>query len=425
MTDSEHNRYLRRLCFPKPLEAAFQADYWAKTRPLLQIYLAFLALLNLTDLAFAPRELLDQNRLAILWTVLHSAGHVCLLILTRARWFGQIWQPILVLQLCFTLLVSVNLDPLIGIELVDLRAVLMTGAFIVLLVVYIVVRLQFMWASITGAVYVTAIIWHDVTLFGSKSAAFGNVYYQNLVIFSMLGLFACYYLERLHRSNFLNAHLLRLEREKSETVLQNVLPPSIVDRLKNAETVADDHTEATVLFADIVDFTRWSAQRPALEVLQLLNDVFSRFDRLVEACGLEKIKTVGNCYMVVAGVPHPRTDHLEAMALLALEMQREVERVSTEHGMLVRLRIGVHTGPLAAGIIGEKRFLYDVWGDTVNAASRLEAHGVPGAIQVSSQVADRLQGKFVVKRRGEVEIKGKGLMETYFLESQAPESAPA
>jgi class 3 adenylate cyclase len=160
-------------------------------------------------------------------------------------------------------------------------------------------------------------------------------------------------------------------------------------------------------------------------VLEFLNRVFSRFDQLVEAHRLEKIKTIGDCYMVVAGAPEARVDHVEAAARLALEMTAESERMSVQHGTLIRFRIGIHTGPLAAGVIGEKRFLYDVWGDTVNTASRLESQGVPGGIQVSKEVAERLQGKFILEPRGTVELKGKGPVETHLVVGERGEGEEA
>jgi class 3 adenylate cyclase len=189
--------------------------------------------------------------------------------------------------------------------------------------------------------------------------------------------------------------------------------------------IADDHPEVTVLFADIAGFTPWAAGKPAREVLEFLNRVFSRFDQLVEVHGLEKIKTVGDCYMVVAGAPEARADHVEAAARLALDLTAEARRISAESGAPIQLRIGIHTGPLAAGVIGEKRYLYDVWGDTVNTASRLESQGVPGGIQVSAEVAERLRGKFILEPRGTVELKGKGLVEAYLLVSGRGETEKA
>lgn len=232
-------------------------------------------------------------------------------------------------------------------------------------------------------------------------------------------LYGAYSFERAQRSAFLSNHLLERERAKSEALLRNTLPDLIVDRLKaSQDPIADDHLEATVLFADIADFTPWSADRSAREVLEFLNEVFSRFDRLVASHGLEKIKTIGDCYMVIAGAPQPRQDHVEAAARLAMAMQAEAERLSRERGVPVRFRIGLHAGPLVAGVIGENRFLYDVWGDTVNTASRLESHGVPGTIQVSAEVARKLHGSFDLRRRGTIDPKGKGPVESYFLEGE-------
>jgi class 3 adenylate cyclase len=235
---------------------------------------------------------------------------------------------------------------------------------------------------------------------------------------------SAYLYEHSTREAFLANHLLDLEKAKSENLLHNVLPDTIADRLKDSsELIADDHPEVTVLFADVVNFTPFCAQKSAREVVAFLNVVFSRFDRLVEEHRLEKIKTVGDCYMVIAGAPLARKDHVEQMARFALALQREAEQSGQELGVSVEFRIGMHTGPLVAGVIGEKRFLYDVWGDTVNTASRLESHGVPRCIHVSKEIVERLEGQFQFTRRGLVEIKGKGTIDTWFLDAETGQTS--
>jgi PAS domain S-box-containing protein len=209
---------------------------------------------------------------------------------------------------------------------------------------------------------------------------------------------------------------LRIEQEKVEQLLLNVLPPPIVSRLKHQQSsIADSFPEATVLFADIVGFTKIADLISPTTLVDLLNDIFSSFDLLTQKYGLEKIKTIGDAYMVAGGIPTPRSDHAEAIALLALDMQQAIARFNTQRGEDFNIRIGIHTGPVVAGVIGIKKFIYDLWGDTVNTASRMESHGIPGCIQVSETTYQILRDKFLFEQRGAIDVKGKGQMQTYFL----------
>ena len=206
------------------------------------------------------------------------------------------------------------------------------------------------------------------------------------------------------------------EHERSERLLLNVLPEPVAMRLKQHEgVIADRFEHATVLFADIVDFTPISAEIPPHEVVELLDAIFSSFDDLAEHYGLEKIKTIGDAYMAAAGIPTPRPDHVRAVADMALAMLDE----ASSHRDGLDLRIGIDTGPVVAGVIGRRKFIYDLWGDTVNTASRMESHGVPGAIQVTEHVVAALADGYVLEPRGTVEIKGKGAMPTWFLRGRA------
>ena len=229
--------------------------------------------------------------------------------------------------------------------------------------------------------------------------------------------------ERLQRSEFnarreLEAAYQKLtaERERSERLLLNILPRPIADRLKQEEcTIADHFPEATVLFADIVGFTQLSSQISAAELVMLLNQMFSMFDQLTEQHGAEKIKTIGDAYMVVAGLPTPRSDHAAAIANLSLDMQQAIARFNVEQNQSFRIRIGINTGPVVAGVIGLKRFIYDLWGDTVNIASRMESHGLAGVIQVSETTYECLKDQYLLEKRGVIQVKGKGEMTTYLL----------
>ena len=208
---------------------------------------------------------------------------------------------------------------------------------------------------------------------------------------------------------------LQAEREKSERLLLNVLPQAIVSRLKQGQAlIADQFEEVTILFADIVDFTPLANNIPPTELVDLLNQIFSTFDRLMEDYQVEKVKTIGDAYMAVAGVPLPSSG-AEAIADIALEMQAAIARFGRPNGIPFQLRIGINTGPVVAGVIGIRKFAYDLWGDTVNVASRMESQGEPGSIQVTATTYERLKHQYILEKRGEVDVKGRGQMTTYWL----------
>lgn len=231
----------------------------------------------------------------------------------------------------------------------------------------------------------------------------------------------------LHEKNLIieeDRALLARERERSERLLLSVLPAPIAERMKAGETrIAEHFSGVTVLFADIVGFTKLSANVNAQQLVELLDNIFSALDALAREHGLEKIKTIGDAYMVVSGVPLPTDDHSERVARFALALHSTLEAVRKSWVLAgkelgahpVQMRIGIHTGEAVAGVIGTSKFSYDLWGDTVNTASRMESHGEAGKIHVSEEVYVALQEKFIFEERGEIEVKGKGRMRTWFL----------
>ena len=217
--------------------------------------------------------------------------------------------------------------------------------------------------------------------------------------------------------------LIEQKSAENERLLLNILPGVIADRLKKGEQrIADGFAEVSVLFADVVNFTAFSVQTPAAELVSLLNDLFSRFDAASQRLGVEKIKTIGDCYMAVCGLPEPRPDHAHAAAELALEVLRVVEEFNRQRGTNLQLRIGLNSGPVVAGVIGSTKFIYDLWGDTVNVASRLESTGVPGAIHVTESVYTKLCGLYTFEERGLIEVKGKGKLPCWILRKQVVDS---
>ena len=209
---------------------------------------------------------------------------------------------------------------------------------------------------------------------------------------------------------------LRKERNKTENLLLNLLPEPIAERLKEEPgVIADKFEKATILFADLVNFTQISTTMPATKLVYLLNEIFSSFDELTEKHGLEKIKTIGDAYMVAGGIPIVRPDHAEASAEMALDMLVAIDELNVKLEATFDLRIGINSGPVVAGVIGTKKFIYDLWGNAVNTASRMESHGVPGRIQVSFYTYELLRDKYEFEERGLIDIKGQGEMRTYFL----------
>ena len=209
------------------------------------------------------------------------------------------------------------------------------------------------------------------------------------------------------------------EHERSESLLANILPATIAERLKsNPHSIADSFPEATILFVDIVGFTKLSEAMAPEALVDLLNKVFSEIDDLTEKYALEKIKTIGDAYMVVAGAPKPRRDHAEAIAAMSLEIKDGFARLAAAGQHPLDFRIGIHSGPVVAGVIGKKKFSYDMWGDSVNTAARMESHGIPGEIQVSAHFQNLLKDKFLFVERGLIDIKGKGKLLTYLLKGR-------
>jgi adenylate cyclase len=275
------------------------------------------------------------------------------------------------------------------------RAIRWFGAFV----------LVFLFTGVTGE-----FLFRDADLpvwFTSTMLAL-NVIGTGSVAFTLLASFA-------HQRNAALA-ALRVEQEKSEALLLNILPRPIAERLKAAaQTIADHFVATSILFADVVDFTPLAQRLPPVEVVGILDQLFSRFDALVERHGLEKVKTIGDCYMAAAGVPNPRPDHARIAALLALDMRDVVATSAVAGRPGLELRIGINSGPVVAGVIGTKRFLYDLWGDAVNTASRMESQGTPGEIQITRATYELLKDQFVCRRRGTILVKGKGRMETWYL----------
>lgn len=288
------------------------------------------------------------------------------------------------------------------------------AAVLITLLFYAGLRLPLLWAASTAWAYAAMFVWSGFYLVDYPAQAL-RLAIPYLISANLLGMYIAYVLERSMRMDYLNRIEIAEQRQRAEKLLLNVLPAPIAERLKAGETpIADGFKDATVLFADLVGYTSLAGRTGPAELIALLNDVFSRFDRLAERRGAEKIKTIGDAYMAVGGVPAPLPGHADAMAALALDMLKEIEAVNRERGTALSLRVGLHSGPVVAGVIGNAKFSYDLWGDAVNVASRMESHGVAGAVHLTEDVAARLT-RLKPEARGAVEVKGKGRMNTYLL----------
>ncbi len=267
------------------------------------------------------------------------------------------------------------------------------------------------------SVFLAPLLTNDQIIISDSSSFYLNLFF--LICASAIALTASYLTHSLRQKEYYSRYALQEEQAKSERLLLNTLPEPIANRLKaGEETISDSFDEVTVLFADIVGFTPFSENLPPEKLLDLLNGLFSGFDKLLEKYDVEKIKTIGDAYMVVGGVPLKKENHAEAIAEMALDMVEVVTHFSKDSGKSLDIRIGINSGPAVAGVIGKKKFTYDLWGDTVNTASRMESHGEKGKIQVTEFTYNKLQHDFELAERGVINIKGKANMRTYYLEGR-------
>jgi class 3 adenylate cyclase len=300
-----------------------------------------------------------------------------------------------------------------------------TGLILVAMWSYGFTRLRFWYATganvLIMAAYELVAVGPEQYLASQEGITMFLIHNYFFVSANIIGMFTSYVLESYTRRDFMQKRFLEAEHEKSEKLLLNILPRKIAAALKEkGQIIADDFQETSVLFADIVNFTKLSAPLPPQKVVELLNSLFSQFDTLADKYGVEKIKTIGDCYMVAAGVPEPRSNHAHVLASLALDMLEHMQEQRFLNRLYLDLRIGINSGPLVAGIIGRRKFIYDLWGDTVNTASRMESHGSSGRIQISRSTYELLKEDFLCEAKGEIFVKGKGKMEVWYLLGKKP-----
>lgn len=407
---SDLSSLLSRKRFSADLEATFQDEYFETSLrthriAILTAVVAYI-IFEVLDLGM-PADVLMRLTLIRLGVVLLL---VALFTLSFAKFYRRLYD------LCSSLGIIVTGVGVMAVQwVVDAKgfALYITSLLLIIISGYTLARLRPFVAALTGwslwMIFVgIAILLNNLPIHIMISAVF-------LVVANVIGMLTAFFSDHYLRRDFIQRLMLEQERNRSESLLLNILPTPVAERLKLGELIADSFSDVSVLFADIVDFTTWSAGRAPEDVLAALNIIFSRFDDLAEKHGLEKIKTVGDAYMVVSGVPLPRKDHLHAMAEMALDMRCALSDLDENLAHKFEIRIGLNCGPVVAGVIGSKKFIYDLWGDTVNIASRLESHGLPGKTQVSETVYLRLRDQYRFEERGQITLKGRGDMVTYWL----------
>jgi class 3 adenylate cyclase len=400
------------------LERRFQDEYFDTNLQYIRIATVLGAL---TWAAFGPLAPLVVNeglfRDSVIRYGLGVPSGLVSFALTYLPNYRRIWQPLLTAAILFSGLIWVMHRALVEDARPDWGY---AGNMLILIFAYILSRLQFRYSALVG---VALIAMYNVGAFFVIHEKANNVIFGDyfLLITAFIGTVGAYVLERSTRLLFLRERELDRERGRSEGLLRNILPEQIANRLKQRDPatehghIARAYGEVTVVFADLVGFTKQSGRTAPPEMVTVLDDVFTRFDAIAERYGLEKIKTIGDAYMAVAGVPEPREDDVEVAAQAALAMREEIRQLHWASGDQMSVRIGMATGPAVAGVIGQRKFAYDLWGDTVNTAARMESNGIPDEIQVSEAVSQRLGDRYLFSDVHVVNLKGKGPTAARFL----------
>jgi class 3 adenylate cyclase len=397
----------------RDLEESFQRFRFEKTLPVLRLVIFF------SIVIYAGFGALDRwvvpGAARSIWVIrfgIYCPMAALVLALTFTKMFRRIAQPVLAMM---ALIGGLGIVAMIALADQDGANLYYAGLIIVIFMVDTLLQLRFAYAAVTCLLCLGVYEWVAITLKATPVIILVNNSFF-LASSHIIGMFAGYILEHGMRTDFLQRRVIETQRVEADKLLLNVLPEPIARRLKAAEgVIADYMSDVTVLFADFVGFTSLSERLAPEALLHLLNETFTAFDRLTEKHGLEKIKTIGDAYMVAGGVPRPLQGHADAVAEMALEMLEEADHLGEKLGLPFQFRIGIHSGPVIAGVIGIKKFSYDLWGDTVNTASRLESHGVAGTIQVSAALRERLGDRYAFEERGVIQLKGKAPVAAFFL----------
>jgi class 3 adenylate cyclase len=414
--------YADKLRFPdEVIETRFQADYHANTvsttRLALVLGLILYSLFGILDVYAIPvsKDVVWIIRYAIVAPVIVAA-----LLATFASSLQKYTQAFMcavvaISGLGIAAMIAITTEAEFG------NRFYFTGLILISMWGYSLSRLRFWYAVLANLIIMIGYEFASIEMKKLLESETGIVIFTMHNFFflgaNVIGMFASYYLERYTRRDFLQKYTIQAQRDRADKLLYNVLPQRIAERLKeSSETIAEEFSSATVLFADIVNFTPISARFGPREVVDMLNELFSHFDELVDKYGVEKIQVAGDGYMVAAGVPTPRPDHATVLAQLALDMRDYVKQQEFLGGRHpIEIRIGLNSGSLIAGVIGRKKYFYALWGDMVNTASRMESHGESGKIQITRETYELVREEFECEYIGEITVKGKGRMEAWHL----------
>ena len=413
--------YADKLRFPGEIEKQFREEYHANTVPTTRLALVLglilFSLFGILDIYAVP---ISRNIVWFIRYVIVAPFIIFALIMTYTVPFQKYTQ----LLMCMVIAVSgIGIAAIIAItqDAEFASRFYFTGLILVSMWAYGLSRLRFWYAIIANLVIMAAYEYASIEVKQLLASETGIVIFTMHNFFflgaNIIGIFTSYNLERYTRRDFLQKLAIEAQRDQSDKLLYNVLPERIAEKLKHSsETIAEEFSSASVLFADIVNFTPISARFGPLEVVDMLNELFSHFDELVDKYSVEKIQIAGDGYMVASGVPAPRKNHAIVLAYLALDMLEYVkmqEFLGGRHS--IEIRIGLNSGPLIAGVIGRKKFVYALWGDMVNTASRMESHGASGKIQITRATYELVKDNFECEYIGEIAVKGRGKMEAWYL----------
>jgi class 3 adenylate cyclase len=414
--------YADKLRFPdEVIETQFQKDYHANTvsttRLALVLGLILYSLFGILDVYAIP---VSKD---VVWIIRYGIVAPVVLAALVASFINSLQQYTQAFMCAVVAASGLGIAAMISIttEAEFGNRFYFTGLILISMWGYSLSRLRFWYAVLANVIIMIGYEYASIEIKGLLESETGIVIFTMHNFFflgaNVIGMFASYYLERYTRRDFLQKYTIQAQRDRADKLLYNVLPKRIAERLKESEeTIAEEFSSATVLFADIVNFTPISARFGPREVVDMLNELFSYFDELVDKYGVEKIQVAGDGYMVAAGVPTPRPDHATVLAQLALDMLDYVRREEFLGGKHpIEIRIGLNSGPLIGGVIGRKKYFYALWGDMVNTASRMESHGESGKIQITRATYELVKDEFECEFIGEISVKGKGKMEAWRL----------
>jgi len=413
--------YADKLRFPDEVEEQFREDYHANTvsttRLALVLGLVLFSLFGILDIYAVP---ISKNIVWFIRYVIVAPVIIVALVASYVDFFQKHIQMLMVIVVAVSglgivTMISITREAEFG------NRFYFTGLILVSMWAYGLMRLRFWYAIIANVAIMVGYEFASIVIKQLLASETGIVIFTMHNFFflgaNVIGMFASYALERYTRRDFLQKYTIQAQRDQADKLLFNVLPARIAEKLKQSnETIAEEFNSATVLFADIVNFTQISARFAPHEVVDMLDELFSRFDELVDKYGVEKIQVAGDGYMVAAGVPTPRPDHALVLAQLALDMLecvRNGEFLGGKHP--IEIRIGLNSGSLLGGVIGRKKYFYALWGDTVNTASRMESHGSSGKVQITRATYELVKDDFECQYIGTIPIKGKGKMDVWHL----------